>query len=63
LEDCFIVGSSPGGLLLDAEIFGNLDANRNEEFVEAVNCLLRIWKNELGIIGITLWRMGMQIEF
>ena len=49
--------------MLDAEIFGNLDANRNEEFVEAVNCLLRIWKNELGIIGITLWRMGMQIEF
>jgi alkanesulfonate monooxygenase SsuD/methylene tetrahydromethanopterin reductase-like flavin-dependent oxidoreductase (luciferase family) len=36
-------GISPGGLLSDAEAFGNLDANRNEMFVEAINQVLAIW--------------------
>ena len=39
----FIFGISPGGLLSDAEVFGNLDANRNEMFVEAINQVLAIW--------------------
>ena len=42
----FIFGISPGGLLSDAEVFGNLDANRNEMFVEAINQVLAIWAGE-----------------
>ena len=40
LEGRFNFGISPGGLLSDAEAFGNLDANRNEMFVEAINQVL-----------------------
>src|SRR6188474_2908054 len=43
LEGRFIFGISPGGLLSDAEVFGNLDANRNEMFLEAINQVLAIW--------------------
>src|SRR5215472_15167261 len=43
LDGRLIFGISPGGLLSDAEIFGNLDANRNEMFVEAINQVLAIW--------------------
>src|ERR1700736_635485 len=43
LDGRFIFGISPGGLLSDAEVFGNLDANRNEMFVEAINQVLAIW--------------------
>lgn len=32
LDGRFIFGISPGGLLSDAELFGNLDFNRNEMF-------------------------------
>jgi alkanesulfonate monooxygenase SsuD/methylene tetrahydromethanopterin reductase-like flavin-dependent oxidoreductase (luciferase family) len=39
-------GISPGGLLSDAEVFGNLSANRNEMFVEAINQVLAIWAGE-----------------
>jgi alkanesulfonate monooxygenase SsuD/methylene tetrahydromethanopterin reductase-like flavin-dependent oxidoreductase (luciferase family) len=39
-------GISPGGLLSDAEVFGNLDANRNEMFVEAIDQVLAIWAGE-----------------
>src|SRR5215813_13728341 len=39
-------GISPGGLLSDAEAFGNLDANRNEMFVEAIDQVLAIWAKE-----------------
>jgi alkanesulfonate monooxygenase SsuD/methylene tetrahydromethanopterin reductase-like flavin-dependent oxidoreductase (luciferase family) len=39
-------GISPGGLLSDAEAFGNLDANRNEMFVEAIDQVLTIWSRE-----------------
>jgi len=41
-----IFGISPGGLLSDAELFGNLDANRNEMFLEAINQVLEIWAAE-----------------
>jgi alkanesulfonate monooxygenase SsuD/methylene tetrahydromethanopterin reductase-like flavin-dependent oxidoreductase (luciferase family) len=41
-----ILGISPGGLLSDAELFGNLDANRNEMFLEAINQVLAIWAGE-----------------
>src|ERR1700761_3125546 len=39
-------GISPGGLLSDAEIFGNLDADRNAMFLEAINDVLAIWSGE-----------------
>src|SRR5262245_29586664 len=46
LDGRFNFGISPGGLLSDAEAFGNLDANRNEMFVEAVNQVLAIWAGD-----------------
>ena len=46
LDGRFILGISPGGLLSDAEAFGNLDANRSEMFLEAINQILAIWAGE-----------------
>ena len=46
LDGRFIFGISPGGLLSDAELFGNLDADRNDMFVEAINQVLAIWSGE-----------------
>src|SRR6202167_6633731 len=42
----FILGISPGGLLSDAEAYGNLDADRNAMFVEAINAVLKIWTTD-----------------
>src|SRR5947209_7376134 len=41
-----IFGISPGGLLSDAEVFGNLEADRNAMFLEAINQVLDIWASE-----------------
>src|SRR3979411_1441429 len=46
LDGRFIFGISPGGLLSDAEVFGNLDADRNAMFVECINQVLEIWASE-----------------
>ena len=46
LDGRFNFGISPGGLLSDAEVFGNLDADRNEMFLEAINQVLAIWSGE-----------------
>ena len=46
LDGRLLFGISPGGLLSDAEIFGNLDKNRNEMFLEAINNVLAIWESE-----------------
>jgi alkanesulfonate monooxygenase SsuD/methylene tetrahydromethanopterin reductase-like flavin-dependent oxidoreductase (luciferase family) len=46
LDGRFMFGISPGGLLSDAEIFGNLDADRNSMFLEAINQVLAIWAGE-----------------
>src|SRR5579885_2596390 len=46
LEGRFLFGISPGGLLSDAEVFGNLDADRTEMFVEAIDQVLAIWSSE-----------------
>lgn len=46
LDGRLIFGISPGGLLSDAELFGNLDSNRNEMFLEAINQVLGIWSGE-----------------
>ena len=40
------LGISPGGLLSDAEVFGNLDANRNEMFLECINQVLELWSKD-----------------
>jgi alkanesulfonate monooxygenase SsuD/methylene tetrahydromethanopterin reductase-like flavin-dependent oxidoreductase (luciferase family) len=46
LDGRFIFGIGPGGLMSDAEVFGNLDADRNAMFVEAIDQILEIWKSE-----------------
>jgi|TARA_B110000503_G_scaffold120861_1_gene183902 alkanesulfonate monooxygenase SsuD/methylene tetrahydromethanopterin reductase-like flavin-dependent oxidoreductase (luciferase family) len=46
LEGRFIMGISPGGLMSDAEVFGNFERDRLEMFVEGINMVLDIWKGE-----------------
>ena len=46
LDGRFLFGISPGGLASDAEAFGNLDANRNEMFLEAIDMVLKIWASD-----------------
>ena len=46
LDGRFLFGISPGGLLSDAEIFGNLDADRNAMSLEAINQVLAIWSGD-----------------
>src|SRR5579872_2702505 len=46
LDGRLIFGISPGGLLSDAEVFGNLDADRNEMFLESINQVLEIWASK-----------------
>ena len=61
LDGRFNFGISPGGLLSDAEAFGNLDANRNEMFVEAIDQVLALWAGEppYNIEG-KYWRISTQ---
>ncbi len=40
------LGISPGGLATDAEAFGNIDADRNEMFLECINTVLQIWERD-----------------
>ena len=46
LDGRFNFGISPGGLASDAEVFGNLDKDRNEMFVESIDMVLEIWKSD-----------------
>lgn len=46
LDGRLMFGISPGGLASDAEVFGNLDADRNAMFVEAIDMVLAIWAGE-----------------
>lgn len=43
LEGRFNFGISPGGLMSDAEVFGNLKKDRNAMFLESINMVLDIW--------------------
>lgn len=43
LEGRLNFGISPGGLMSDAEVFGNLKKNRNDMFLECINMVLDIW--------------------
>ena len=46
LDGRFIFGISPGGLASDAEVFGNLDADRQAMFLECIDMVLEIWQRE-----------------
>jgi alkanesulfonate monooxygenase SsuD/methylene tetrahydromethanopterin reductase-like flavin-dependent oxidoreductase (luciferase family) len=46
LEGRFIMGISPGGLMSDAEVFGNFGKNRLEMFVESIDMVLKIWSGD-----------------
>lgn len=46
LDGRLIFGISPGGLLSDAEAFGNLGNDRNAMFVESINMVLDLWAKE-----------------
>lgn len=46
LEGRFLFGISPGGLRSDAEVFGNLEADRSAMFVEAIDQVLEIWHSD-----------------
>ena len=46
LKGRFIMGISPGGLMSDAEVFGNFGRDRNAMFVEGINMVLKIWESE-----------------
>jgi alkanesulfonate monooxygenase SsuD/methylene tetrahydromethanopterin reductase-like flavin-dependent oxidoreductase (luciferase family) len=59
LDGRFILGISPGGLLSDAEVFGNLGADRAAMFLECVNQLLELWTKDppYGLEG-RFWTVG-----
>ncbi len=46
LQGRFIMGISPGGLMSDAEVFGNHGKDRNAMFVESINTILKIWESD-----------------
>ena len=46
LQGRFIMGISPGGLMSDAEVFGNFGKDRNAMFVEGINMVLKIWQSD-----------------
>lgn len=46
LDGRFNMGISPGGLLSDAEIFGNLSADRAAMFLECIDHVLALWSGE-----------------
>src|SRR5258708_35304830 len=46
LKGRFIMGISPGGLMSDAELFGNYKKDRNAIFLESINMVLDIWNGE-----------------
>src|ERR1700760_2616826 len=46
LDGRFIFGISPGGLMSDAEVFGNLGADRAAMCLEGIEMVLAIWAGE-----------------
>ncbi len=46
LDGRFIFGIGPGGLPSDVEVFGNLDLDKNEKMIEAIDQILEIWTGE-----------------
>ncbi|MFY0615430.1 MAG: LLM class flavin-dependent oxidoreductase [Hyphomicrobiaceae bacterium] len=46
LDGRFNFGISPGGLMSDAEVFGNLRQDRAEMFLEGIESVLKIWSSD-----------------
>jgi alkanesulfonate monooxygenase SsuD/methylene tetrahydromethanopterin reductase-like flavin-dependent oxidoreductase (luciferase family) len=46
LKGRFLFGISPGGLMSDAEVFGNFKKDRNAIFLESINMVLEIWSKD-----------------
>src|SRR3954466_13513014 len=46
LKGRFLFGISPGGLMSDAEVFGNYKKDRNAIFLESINMVLDIWQTD-----------------
>ena len=46
LKGRFLMGISPGGLMSDAEVFGNLQKDRGAIFLESINMVLDIWAKD-----------------
>jgi alkanesulfonate monooxygenase SsuD/methylene tetrahydromethanopterin reductase-like flavin-dependent oxidoreductase (luciferase family) len=46
LEGRFMLGVSPGNLPSDSEVFGTLDIDRNEKFVEALEQIIALWTTD-----------------
>src|SRR5262249_41642430 len=46
LRGRLIMGISPGGLMSDAEVFGNYEKDRNAIFLEAIDMVLEIWRRD-----------------
>jgi len=42
----FLFGISPGGLMSDAEVFGNFERDRTAMFLEGIDLILKIWEKE-----------------
>jgi alkanesulfonate monooxygenase SsuD/methylene tetrahydromethanopterin reductase-like flavin-dependent oxidoreductase (luciferase family) len=64
LDGRFIFGISPGGLLSDAEAFGNLDADRRAMFLESINQVLEIWRSEPPYhIKGKFWNISVERQF
>jgi alkanesulfonate monooxygenase SsuD/methylene tetrahydromethanopterin reductase-like flavin-dependent oxidoreductase (luciferase family) len=64
LDGRFVFGISPGGLLSDAEAFGNLDADRGAMFLECINAVLKIWESDppYNIKG-KYWNIAVERQF
>jgi alkanesulfonate monooxygenase SsuD/methylene tetrahydromethanopterin reductase-like flavin-dependent oxidoreductase (luciferase family) len=60
LEGRFLFGISQGGLLSDAEMFGNLDRDRVAMFVEAIDHIIALWTGEPPYVREgRFWQIGV----
>ena len=61
LEGRFILGVGPGGLRSDAEIMGNLEADRTALFLEALEHMIALWTREPPYrLSGTNWRLSTE---
>ena len=61
LEGRFLFGVSPGGLPSDWEVFGNLEVDRREKFLECLELVLALWQSEGPLdLGGKHWTISTQ---